>query len=517
MIGKLKQRIDRQYADSDIIIQKKAGILFYLDIFIFALMLLLSTTPFFIRSGGSHPYSLLFGTVTLMTAGLGSLIILASGRFSAASAFLVILVALAGGLGLTGKYLMAPHTGFAIIFFYQSAVVFAALISSLAVTTLVAFLMASYSSVFYLLVRRRYDGVIAEMMKNQFLESLFALVLTYFLTGLVIRMMSGVVDRMREEAAGSEKRYGVIRSLFEAIGGASDRLNASSGEMSDAAARLSDDAQEQAASVEEMSSSIEELSANFFQIEKNSVDSFSALMDDLGYMESMSSLIMRVRSETGRVSESFNEINGLIGDAGPVMDASRESTASMMESSSRVSDIVSIIDDFFGKINLLSLNASIEAARAGEYGRGFAVVAEEISKLSDRSAGSLREISTLIEQNRGEVEKGNRGNEVIAEMMERIIGKLRTLEGGMDALFALIDEQNSLKSDIERNTGSLRERFEEIRKALAEQKKALEQIDGAISGINDITQSNAANAEQLAASTRMIRSMAEELHSRTAE
>ena len=407
MLKRLKDRVEKKYSEHDILIRKKAGILFSLDFFLFFLMLLLSLSSLLAYSEGSHHMSLLFGTGTLMVGALVSFIFLFAGRYRPASAALVVAVVIAGGLGLAGKYLMVPHVGFAIVFFYQSAVVFAALISDLVITTLVAFLMIAYTSVYYYLVRGMFDEKITEMMKSQFAESIFAILLTYFLTIAIIKMLSGVVDVMRAESENSGKQYGIIRSLFNAILNTS-KIKESSGDMTDAAVKLSANAQEQAASLEEVSSSMEELTANFYNIEKNSMDSFTSLVSHLDYIQTLSSLIMQVKQETDQISSLFNDINGLIRNAGSAIHATMEGTAAMLESSSRVTDIVSIIDDFFEKINLLALNASIEAARAGDYGRGFAVVAEEISKLSDRSAGSLKEINSLIDRNRGEVEKSNR-------------------------------------------------------------------------------------------------------------
>lgn len=517
MLKGLKNAVEKKYSDRDLLVRKKAGILFNLDVFIFTLMLLLSLIPLLMNSGGSHGYSLLMGTGTLMLGGLASLIFLYAGLYGVASAALVVAVVIAGGLGLAGKYMMVPHTGFAIIFFYQSAVVFAALIANLAVTSFVAFLMIAYASVYYFLVRGMFDGKIAELMKAQFTESVFAIVLTYFLTVAIIRMMSDVVEKMRAESENSEKQYGKVRSLLDTILYTSERLRTSSGEMTEAAARLSSDAQEQAASLEEISSSMEELTANFENIENSGADSYESLVSHLDYLKLLSSLIQMVREETDRVSALFNDINGLIRNAGSTINATIEGTSAMLESSSRVTDIVSIIDDFFEKINLLSLNASIEAARAGDYGRGFAVVADEISKLSDRSAESLKEISSLIERNRGEVEKNNGNNAIIVDLVGNIIKRLQALEDSMAALFDRIREQNTLKDDIEKNTGELKNRSEDIRNATSEQKRAIEQINTVLTTINGITQSNAAFSEELAGTTRSIHALAEELHSRVNE
>jgi methyl-accepting chemotaxis protein len=76
----------------------------------------------------------------------------------------------------------------------------------------------------------------------------------------------------------------------------------------------------------------------------------------------------------------------------------KESMDSIRSSSLEMSNILKIINDISGKVNMLALNAAIEAARAGEAGRGFTVVADEISKLADRTSNSIKGIDFLIKE-----------------------------------------------------------------------------------------------------------------------
>ena len=98
--------------------------------------------------------------------------------------------------------------------------------------------------------------------------------------------------------------------------------------------------------------------------------------------------------------------------------------ASINESSGKIADIITVIDEIAFQTNLLALNASVEAARAGEQGRGFSVVAEEVRNLAQRSASAAREIKDLIRDSLSRVENGstlvNQSGEVLVEIVQSI-------------------------------------------------------------------------------------------------
>jgi methyl-accepting chemotaxis protein len=108
-----------------------------------------------------------------------------------------------------------------------------------------------------------------------------------------------------------------------------------------------------------------------------------------------------------QISEVFSGFLRMARDGETSSRKLDETNRQITHSSNEILSVITIIEEFFDKIKMLSLNATIEAARAGEYGRGFAVVASEIGKLSEDSAKELTQINELIQRNNSDVESGN--------------------------------------------------------------------------------------------------------------
>jgi methyl-accepting chemotaxis protein len=151
--------------------------------------------------------------------------------------------------------------------------------------------------------------------------------------------------------------------------------------------------------------------------------------------------------------------------------------------SARIGDIIGVIDGIAFQTNILALNAAVEAARAGEQGRGFAVVATEVRALAHRSASAAKEIKTLIHDT---VEKVQNGTVVV----ESAGSAMKQLVGGAKSINKLLGE---------------------IAVASEQQGRGVEQVGQSVSGLDEMTQRNAALVEQTAAASAQLRQRAESL------
>ena len=152
-------------------------------------------------------------------------------------------------------------------------------------------------------------------------------------------------------------------------------------------------------------------------------------------------------------------------------------------SSQQISQIVGVIDEIAFQTNLLALNAGVEAARAGEAGRGFAVVASEVRALAQRSAPAAKEIKTLIATSRSQVENG-----------VTLVGRTGM---ALKAIAARVHDISGIMAEI---TASTRE-----------QSTALDEVNVAVTQMDQVTQQNAAMVEESTAASQNLTHEASQL------
>jgi methyl-accepting chemotaxis protein len=166
-----------------------------------------------------------------------------------------------------------------------------------------------------------------------------------------------------------------------------------------------------------------------------------------------------------------------------------QAIAQIKTSSDDTAKIIKTIDEIAFQTNILALNAAVEAARAGEAGAGFAVVADEVRNLAQRCAVAAKETAGKIEES---VNNANRGVQVT----------------------------NRVASELQRaavNTGKVAQLVDDIASASQEQSQGIEQVNTAVSQLDQVTQSNAANAEKSANAAEALNAQAAALQDTVAK
>ncbi len=272
------------------------------------------------------------------------------------------------------------------------------------------------------------------------------------LTSRVTGQYSGAFDRLKTDTnAVADKLSEIVGQLRDT----SNSLKQATGEILSGANDLAERTTKQAAAIEETSASMEQLA--------------STVVENARRAESASS--------------TAQGVSQMAEEAGDVMRQSNQAMERISMSSSKISNIIGLIDDIAFQTNLLALNASVEAARAGEAGKGFAVVAIEVRRLAQSAAEASAEVKALIEQSASEV------------------------SGGARLVAAATDKLNHMLTGV-RESANL---ITAISTASQEQSSSISEVSAAIRQMDEMTQHNAALVEQTNAAIEQTEGQANEL------
>ncbi|OUS71804.1 chemotaxis protein [Pseudoalteromonas sp. A601] len=232
-----------------------------------------------------------------------------------------------------------------------------------------------------------------------------------------------------------------------------------------------------------VASGAEEISQGNADLSQRTEEQASSLEETASSMEEMTSTV-RQNADNAKVANGLAaETRDKAMQGGEVVNRAVVSMSAINESSKKIADIISVIDEIAFQTNLLALNAAVEAARAGEQGRGFAVVAGEVRNLAQRSAGAAKEIKELIRDSVGKVEDGT----------------------------LLVNESGATLQDIVSSVQKVTEMISDITEASEEQSAGIEQVNKAISQMDEMTQQNAALVEQASAAGESMSEQANDM------
>ena len=250
-----------------------------------------------------------------------------------------------------------------------------------------------------------------------------------------------------------EKLHGIVSQVAQAA----EWTGATAQQLASASQQLSSGAQEQASSLEETAASLEQITAT-----------------------------VRQNADNARQANQLATASRDTADKGrQVVTSAVGAMAEINEAARQIADIINVIDDIAFQTNLLALNAAVEAARAGEQGRGFAVVAAEVRNLAQRSATAAKEIKGLIQDSAQKVRAGSALVDTSGKTLEEIVVSVRRV------------------TDI----------IAEISAASQEQSQGIDQVNRAVAQMDNVTQSTAAQTEEVSATAQSLAGQAGQLQS----
>lgn len=247
-----------------------------------------------------------------------------------------------------------------------------------------------------------------------------------------------------------------MRTTLQSIEEASTQVSAGAENLSEASQNLAEGATEQAGAVEELQATITTITENIQILSQSASDAYG---EAKMYAEESD----KSRSEMETMVRAMERID---------------------ETSKKIGNIISEIEDIASQTNLLSLNASIEAARAGEAGRGFSVVADQIRQLAEQSTKSAVDTRELIEGALQEVNGGNKAAERVSASIETVVEGMKKIAGVCEGASAFA-------------------------KAQAE---AMSQAEQGVNQISEVVQSNSATAQESSATSEELSAQAVNLN-----
>ncbi|WP_130834158.1 methyl-accepting chemotaxis protein [[Erwinia] mediterraneensis] len=302
-----------------------------------------------------------------------------------------------------------------------------------------------------------------------------AIFLGYFLTRSIVRPLREAVNIAENVAAGDLRTVIHVKSTDE------------TGQLMQALKNMNDNLQrivsEVRAGTDLIATASSEISAGNMDLSSRTEQQASSLEETASAMEQMTSTVKQNADNARQANQLAAQASSVAVQSGNAVKQVVSTMEMINDSSKKIVDIISVIDGIAFQTNILALNAAVEAARAGEQGRGFAVVASEVRNLAQRSASAAKEIAQLIQDSVARVDEGGKQVANAGSTMEEVLASVK----------------------------SVTEIMGEISIASTEQSTGIDEINSAITQMDQVTQQNAALVNQSASAAQSLQEQAAQL------
>ncbi|MEK6367971.1 MAG: methyl-accepting chemotaxis protein [Burkholderia gladioli] len=294
------------------------------------------------------------------------------------------------------------------------------------------------------------------------------------LTGTAFRRLSQVREAMAAIGSGSgDLTQRLPAEGRDEVADIARSFNAFVGKLHDVMREVRD-------ASESVRAAADEIAAGNADLSSRTESAAASLQQTAASMEQITATVGQSASAATQADERAGEASRIATHGGEAVSRVVATMEKIEQASSRIGDIIGVIDGIAFQTNILALNAAVEAARAGEQGRGFAVVAQEVRSLAQRSAQAAREVKALVETTVERVGDGASQVRSAGATMNEIVG----------------------------NVANVTTIISEIRHAANEQTRGIQEVNHAVTQLDEMVQQNAALVEQSTAAAAALQSQA---------
>jgi methyl-accepting chemotaxis protein len=327
------------------------------------------------------------------------------------------------------------------------------------------------------------SGVYVNDINDAFYANLLRYSLVVLVIGGLISLAMVLIIRNVKRSLGGEPAYAAQIAETIASGDLTSTLALHASDrhsmlfaMHNMQGRLTDTITKIRSGTETITLAAQEISAGNQDLSARTEQQAASLGETAASMEQLTATVKQNADNARQANQMAASASQIAGEGGAVVHQVVDTMQSIAASSTRIVDIISVIEGIAFQTNILALNAAVEAARAGEEGRGFAVVAGEVRNLARRSADAAKEIKGLIEDSVHKVDDGR----------------------------ALVERAGTTMDSIMQAVQRVTDIIGEISAASEEQSRGIEQVNIAITQMDETTQQNAAMVEQAAAAAQSM-------------